>query len=66
MSLLEKAQQCITMSQELLYQGNNAGSLECALEAAKYLQLIRLLRQEAMSTDDDARRKTFQYQQSFK
>jgi hypothetical protein len=42
MSLLEKAQHCITMSQELLYAGNNAGSLECALEAAKYLQLIRL------------------------
>jgi hypothetical protein len=46
MSLLEKAQQCITMSQELLYAGDNAGSLECALEAAKYLQLLRLLRQE--------------------
>ena len=34
------------MSQELLLAGEAAGSLECALEAAKYLQLIRLLRQE--------------------
>ena len=46
MSLLDKAQGCIEMSQELLYAGDHAGSLECALEAAKYLQLIRLLRQE--------------------
>jgi len=44
MSLLEKARECIGMSEELLYAGDNAGSLECALEAAKYLQLIRLLR----------------------
>ena len=46
MSLLEKAQQCIEMSHELLYAGDNAGSLACALKAAEYLQLIRLLRQE--------------------
>jgi hypothetical protein len=46
MSLLEKAQACIEMSQELLYNGETAGSLECALEAAKYLRLVRLLRQE--------------------
>ena len=46
MSLLEKAQRCIELSQELLFQGDCAGSLECALEAAKYLQVIRLLRQE--------------------
>jgi hypothetical protein len=52
MSLLEKAQQCLTMSQELLYQGNNAGSLECALEAAKYLQLIRLLRRESLAPNE--------------
>jgi hypothetical protein len=45
MSLLEKAQECIEMSQELLYAGDNAGSLACALEAAKYLKLIRLLRE---------------------
>jgi hypothetical protein len=45
-SLLSKAQLCIEMSQQLLMAGDNAGSLECALEAAKYLQLIRLLRQE--------------------
>jgi hypothetical protein len=49
MSLLEKAQECLAMSQELLFQGDNAGSLECALEAAKYLQLIRLLRVEPVS-----------------
>jgi hypothetical protein len=49
MSLLEKAQKCITLSQALLLEGDNAGSLECALEAAKYLQLIRLLRQGFMS-----------------
>ena len=46
MSLLEKAQRCLEMSQELLFAGDNAGSIECALEAAKYLQLIKLLRQE--------------------
>jgi hypothetical protein len=46
MSLLEKARGCIAMSEELLYAGDNAGSLECALEAAKYLKLIRLLREE--------------------
>jgi len=45
-SLLSKAQLCIEMSQQLLMAGDNAGSLECALEAAKYLQLIRLLRLE--------------------
>jgi hypothetical protein len=45
MGLLEKARECIEMSQELLNRGDNAGSLECALEAAKYLQLIRLLRE---------------------
>jgi hypothetical protein len=45
MSLLDKAQACIEMSRELLLAGDNAGSLECALEAAKYLQLIRLFRQ---------------------
>jgi hypothetical protein len=44
MSLLKKAQKCLVMSQELLFQGDNAGSIACALEAAKYLQLIRLLR----------------------
>jgi hypothetical protein len=47
-SLLDKAQACIEMSHELLLAGDNAGSLECALEAAKYLQLIRLLRQNAV------------------
>jgi hypothetical protein len=52
MSLLDKAQACIEMSQELLYRGDNAGSLECALEAAKYLQLIRLLRQDVVLNDD--------------
>ena len=46
MSLLDKAQTCIQMSQQLLLKGDNAGSLECALEAAKYLQLIRIFRQE--------------------
>jgi hypothetical protein len=46
MSLLEKAQECIRMSEELLYAGENAGSLACALEAAKYVQLIKLLREE--------------------
>jgi hypothetical protein len=46
MSLLDKAWQCIEMSQEALRQGDNAASLELALAAAKYLQLIRLLRQE--------------------
>jgi hypothetical protein len=45
-SLLAKAHACIEISQELLFAGDNAGSLACALEAAKYLQLIRLLRQE--------------------
>ena len=45
-SLLEKAQKCLEMSQELLFAGDNAGSLACALQAARYLQLIRLLRQE--------------------
>jgi hypothetical protein len=49
MSLLDKAQACIVMSQELLVAGDNAGSLECALEAAKYLQLIRLLRQNTVA-----------------
>jgi hypothetical protein len=44
MSLLEKAEGCIKRSQELLYMGDNAGSLELALEAAQYLQLIRLFR----------------------
>jgi hypothetical protein len=44
MSLLEKAQACIKMSEELLYSGDQAGSLELAMEAAKYLQLIRLFR----------------------
>jgi hypothetical protein len=44
MSLLEKAEVCIKRSQELLYAGDRAGSLEYALEAAKYLQLIRLFR----------------------
>ena len=51
MSLLDKAQVCIAMSQELLLAGDNAGSLECALEAAKCLQLIRLLRQELKVTE---------------
>jgi hypothetical protein len=46
MSLLEKAQECIRMSEKLLFNGDNAGSIQCAMEAAKYLQLIRLLRQE--------------------
>jgi hypothetical protein len=45
MGLLEKARESIEKSQELLYRGDNAGSLECAFEAAKYLQLIRLLRE---------------------
>jgi hypothetical protein len=44
-NLLDKAQACIEMSRELLLAGDNAGSLECALEAAKYLQLIKLFRQ---------------------
>jgi len=48
MSLLDKAQACIEMSRELLLAGDNAGSLECALEAAKYLQLIKLFRQNAV------------------
>ena len=48
MSLLSKAQACMEMSEELLLAGDNAGSLECVLEAAKYLQLIRLLRQAAV------------------
>ena len=46
MSLLSKAQACIEMSQELFLAGEVAGALECALEAAKYLQIIRLFRQE--------------------
>jgi hypothetical protein len=46
MSLLEKAQESLEMSQELLFAGDNAGSLACALQAAKYLQLIKLLRQK--------------------
>jgi hypothetical protein len=50
-SLLSKAQVCIEMSQQLLLAGDNAGSLECALEAAKYLQLIRLFRQELKGDD---------------
>ena len=45
MSLLDKAEQCLAMSQELLFQGDNAGSIVYALEAAKYLQLIRLFRE---------------------
>jgi hypothetical protein len=47
MSLLAKAQECIAMAEELLYAGDHAGSLECALEAAKYVQLIKLLRQDS-------------------
>lgn len=46
MSLLDKAQACIEMSQELLYDGDRTGSLAYAIQAAQYLQLIRLLRQE--------------------
>jgi hypothetical protein len=45
MSLLEKAQEWIGKSEELLYAGDSAGSLACALEAAKYLKLIRQLRE---------------------
>ena len=51
MSLLEKARTYLAMSQELLYAGDNAGSLACALEAAKYLQLIKLLRQDVSTSD---------------
>jgi hypothetical protein len=47
-SLLAKAQACMEMSEELLLAGDSVGSLECALAAAKYLQLIRLLRQAAV------------------
>jgi hypothetical protein len=47
-SLLDKAQASIEMSEELLLAGEAAGSLECALEAAKYLRLIRLLRRDAV------------------
>jgi hypothetical protein len=47
-SLLDKAQACMEMSEELLLAGELAGSLECALAAAKYLQLIRFLRQAAV------------------
>lgn len=54
MSLLEKAQECIAMSEELLFAGDNAGSLACALEAARYLQLIRLLCEE-VNPDDTTR-----------
>ena len=55
MSLLEKAQECIAMSEELLFAGDNAGSLACALEAARYLQLIKLLRQEVNPGDHNRR-----------
>ena len=51
MSLLKKARQCLEMSQELLYAGDNAGSMECAVEAAKYLKLIKLLR-EGVNPDE--------------
>ena len=50
MSLLDKAQTCIGLSQELLLRGETAASIEVALEAAKYLQLIRLLRTELKPT----------------
>jgi hypothetical protein len=47
-SLLSKAQACIEMSEELLLAGEVVGALECALEAAKYLQMIRFFRQNAV------------------
>ena len=50
MSLLDKAQACIELSQELLLRGETAASIQVALEAAKYLQLIRLLRAELKPT----------------
>lgn len=46
MSLLSKAEMLIKASQEALLAGDNAASIELALEAAKYLRLIRLLRTE--------------------
>ena len=44
--MLDNAQLCIHLSQEALLEGDNARSIQLALEAAKYLQLIRLLRTE--------------------
>jgi hypothetical protein len=49
-SLLDKAQAYIEASRELLLRGESAASVEAALEAAKYLQLIRLLRTELEPT----------------
>lgn len=44
-SLMEKANQCIEQSQSLLYEGDRVGSLSYAIQAAQYLQLIRLFRE---------------------
>ena len=48
-SLLSEAQILIKASQEALFAGDNAASIELALEAAKYLQLIRLLRTDGLT-----------------
>jgi hypothetical protein len=42
---MEKANQCIEQSQSLLYEGDRVGSLSYAIQAAQYLQLIRLFRE---------------------
>lgn len=44
MSLLDKAEECVAQSLELLYEGKNAESLAAAIEAAKWVRLIKLLR----------------------
>jgi hypothetical protein len=44
--LLEEAKACILLSEKLLFEGDQAGSLAHAMLAAQYLQLIRLLREE--------------------
>ena len=46
MNLMIKAETLLKASQNALLANDNAASIELALEAAKYLQLIRLLRTE--------------------